>query len=161
LAKKTWLLIFILGCATRPGPQDVELKPYLDQFVSDGAKRGVTLDPSTIGLSFVDSYQVSTMIGQCSGTTKMGNITILRGYWERAHPIERMSIMYHELGHCLLKLDHVEGPTNLMSPMALYYWEFEPEMVDQMFDWYKHGKHSLFKRYNETTYYEVKDRCNH
>lgn len=76
-------------------------------------------------------------------------ITIHPDNWNRLGEMQRLSLVYHEMGHCVLGLDHIEdggggGETNLMHPVQQseltirLNWD---SMVKGMFMQYKEKKH--------------------
>ena len=41
-------------------------------------------------------------------------VQIDRKFWENASPLERLTLMTHELSHCKLKIDHNDDPNHYM-----------------------------------------------
>ena len=69
-------------------------------------------------------------------------IILDRATWNRAHPVQKESLLFHELGHCILKKDHdvslnSDGyPNSLMYPIILpnsLYVEYYPSYMEDLF----------------------------
>lgn len=123
----------------RKSMMEPELEPIVAMFESD---TGLNVD----GIDFVfESLELPT-IAQCEIFTQDGyrqkTIKVDPTYWlkEEISDQEKMGIIYHELGHCLLFRDHVEStfdyaldphrvikaPSSLMYPYSFYSKTFEP-----------------------------------
>lgn len=70
-------------------------------------------------------------------------ISLDRKSWERSHPILKESLIFHELGHCILKKGHDTSltsngyPTSIMYPIILpnsLYAEYYPEYMSNLFN---------------------------
>jgi hypothetical protein len=122
------------------GRVDSELQEDVRAFFADARKHGETDCPRLKEITFADSAkdmgedESSMIIGLCISS---GRVKILKWWWTVAEPIERKGLIYHELGHCLLKLDHSTEPSvNLMSPYILTaskladHWD---DLVDKLF----------------------------
>ena len=53
-------------------------------------------------------------IGLCMNFFKP-TVVFDRRYWDHSTPIEREELVFHELGHCALNRDHIEGMDNLLG----------------------------------------------
>ena len=105
-------LLFLLGwvaCSKEEAapkfPVDVpiEVQPFVDQFVAEAAARGRVIDLSASGLqiTFQDNLE-DTLAAFCSN----GAIAINRKFWETRDDTNRETMIFHELGHCILHRDH-------------------------------------------------------
>jgi hypothetical protein len=99
------------------------LKPYVEYFEDAAKAYGVKLNMNNLFVDFVDKYPVSTWVGLCeSGKGVSRYITIRRDYFKRASAEIKYALVIHELGHCVLDRDHVEGylpdkcPKSIMHP---------------------------------------------
>lgn len=74
------------------------------------------------------------VIGYCTGD---GHIRLSRDIWETRSLLFNKALLYHELGHCSLGLDHApEGKVNLMTPYLLedsVLEEHWAELVEKLF----------------------------
>lgn len=152
------LLLNSVGCAkpkeTAKIPDkyhDARLQFYLDEFVADAQKNGVTVSAGIVEslrvmkfVSDVDQEKLargqavsgdSGTIGTCASFSEQKSMnagfktfyTKANGWSEvwiddeldakNSHPMALKELIYHELGHCLLGLDHVQPkPHSIMSP---------------------------------------------
>ena len=152
------MLLNSVGCAkpkdTAKIPDryhDARLQFYLDEFVADAHKNGVSVNVGTIDslrvmkfVSDIDQEKISRgqpvsgdagTIGTCASFSEQK--TMNAGFktfyskpngWNEiwiddeldakdSHPLALKELIYHELGHCLLGLDHVQPkPHAIMSP---------------------------------------------
>ncbi len=128
------MMVFTSGlffsCSILQGdPNDAVLVPYvtdatLDMGLTESDLYGYTIIFKT--LSEVKSdIKAGTVIGQCDHIAKI--ITVDPTYWFSAYTTERdkVSLIRHELGHCICKLSHNKAvmpdrcPASLMTPTTL------------------------------------------
>lgn len=107
---------------------DPAFTPYVDSFQSDSIKlKGKTQDLNNLKVIFsVENELLSKgLAGFCmmdvygKKTVKIEPIV-----WYRSGEIDRMAIVYHELGHCVLNRDHrndlIPNGTAYASIMNIY-----------------------------------------
>jgi len=76
----------------------------------------------------------SGVIGYC---TPGNEVRFLTPYWDYASATTRLTLVYHELGHCALGLDHTDSEADIMNtyilsePTAEKKWD---ELVNKMFE---------------------------
>ena len=62
-----------------------------------------------------DHYFTGDTIGKCMPSelfdTKTSWVVIKESWWEEASEGHRWSLVFHELGHCVYRLQHPDGPT--------------------------------------------------
>lgn len=77
---------------------------YVDRFIEEAAKRGITIDFSDTGLKieFRNAVDVETG-GVCRGNH---HIEIEKFYWEDLTDADKEGLIFHELGHCELNRRH-------------------------------------------------------
>lgn len=126
---------------------DPELKPYLEEFKEIAFEHGVIINDSNMNFVFADTEE--NILGQCI-IWNYGKraVQISRRDWALLNnPEARYWIVFHELGHCLLSLDHQEGyihkdglllPKTMMVPtLPLDYkflWKnYKNYYLDQLF----------------------------
>lgn len=87
-----------------------ELQVYFDRFVEEGGERGITVDYNTIAVSGEFTILLGpNILGSCSDRdASFSRIRINRPYWDNASELEREFLIFHELGHCYLKREHLE-----------------------------------------------------
>jgi len=125
--------------------QDEALIEITDQFYADAERYGKSTDRSLDSISFVNGFknQKERTVGLCStfnydnGALARKTITILASYWKDATPLCKQSLMYHELGHCALDLDHtadtaksIMRPSVFCDDYAETHWK---ELVKELF----------------------------
>lgn len=121
-------LSLLAGCGQEktkePAIVDEALAEYVVQFETD-------IGVSAEGISVVFGELEKDMVGLCqtwsNGTKK---ITIDKEYWDMETETQREELMFHELGHCAMNLDHDESqmqtnrivcPTSIMYPYTFEY----------------------------------------
>lgn len=141
--KQLLLLTFLLllaGCGqdttaprttAQPAPVDPEFIPYVSAF-----EQHYSVNASGTGISFAPQTSFpGTIIGYCDGK----NVTIDSDYWAIAGDKERLLLVFHELGHCVLQhghdkdLDPTTGcPLSVMNPYLPTEWCYNnnPGMLD-------------------------------
>lgn len=121
------------GCGTAPSHTaavqvDPELSQYVTRFQQAASDNGHAMPISDLSLSFgqVDTAGESGGRGVCvvaAGETP--TVTISADAWAASTEAEREELVFHELGHCLLSLQHVAGvnsqgiPESIMDPTAI------------------------------------------
>jgi len=119
------LLILTTACAKKLYQEpNAEFVPYLQMFSED-----YRVNANGFNVQFADLKD--SKIGTCYRNTRDGGykIEIDREWWERnANEQVRATLMYHELGHCLLNRGHdstvVNGyPRSIMYPYIFYFPE--------------------------------------
>lgn len=134
-------VILLLGCGGAGKPDkffDPDLVPFLEKFISEADDHGVDmpgLDALRV-LRFVDGFPgidtaTKRIMGLCKKRTVKGSgyVSVARRWREVLirRPVDGRArvdnkiieyIVYHELGHCLLNLDHSPplGAPRIMRP---------------------------------------------
>lgn len=115
---------------------DDPLRSQVESFSADARKRNV---PCTITakITLEDRLAKSSennVIGYCLSPWR---VTILQSFWEEAPASERLALIYHELGHCALGLDHYDEKPDIMNTYILNEFELEKnwdKLVTIMFE---------------------------
>ena len=110
--KKYFYILFVIilaSCAKEYDYSvDSELDLYFEIFEQEGALRGfdINLEEEGIG-GIIEFIKDNTTVGQCQ-TSNEGNkrIFIDKAFWSAYDDLEKEFIVFHELGHCYLGLDH-------------------------------------------------------
>lgn len=139
--KASALALLLSGCSQfppKPGV-DSDFQQHLREFVKDAERYGIDLQmPQSMlySIQYGDTADGSgTAIGICY-RTQIRN-------WVVISPVTRdtgyqRTLLYHELGHCLLNQKHVEGTnTDIMNPRLPMFPSNE--------DW-EHAVDTLFRR---------------
>lgn len=153
------LACLLLGCNKElplPSPQvsiDPMLQPYVNRFVADAASVGRTIDITNLIVQFapdLGSDSLGETVGDCMVQYYEGNVygtpTILidRPFFEGTDEWSRHTVMYHEMGHCVLFRVHrfdwlsIYGPDLVEHSIAAsIMWPYVIASADaQMFENY-------------------------
>ncbi len=88
--------------------------PYIERFQEEGERRGHSnlaqaLNEITVEIVSIPDQGVA---GLCNYNSHEPNhISIDREYWNQSSDLGREFVVFHELGHCVLIRDHLEGCT--------------------------------------------------
>ena len=87
---------------------DAELIPYFDIFEEEAEKRGIEVDFVEANIEgLLQNIRSESVLGQCfRNERRPRKVVIDRDYWEGATEPERQFLIFHELGHCFLDLEH-------------------------------------------------------
>ena len=118
---------------------DPELAVYAKTFEDD-------MEVSTSNITMQFGYLDDDLAGLCrSWSNGDREITIEPEYWKELNYIEREELMYHELGHCAMNLDHndamIVDPNNGMS--------IEASIMNSYFFGIKYNWNSYRNEYKE------------
>lgn len=96
-----------------------ELLPYHDRFMhltNMFCKPKQYFYPKRVGIGFTKLK--APTIGYCSYNNIEFNIYIDRDYWNQASGDTKELLMFHEMTHCVLQLNHVKDKNNYMYESA-------------------------------------------
>lgn len=89
---------------------DKELEPYWTIFQEEAAARGIVFDNAEERIEgYIQNVSPDGVIGACQRNENNANNRATffdRTYWESATDLEKEYVVFHELGHCFLLLDH-------------------------------------------------------
>lgn len=95
------IITSISSCNDDPvGYKDPTLSPYVDRFIEQATLHGQNISARELN---VDFQQLKNLCGQYDGKQA---VFISPGCWDVAPESAREALMFHELGHALLKRDH-------------------------------------------------------
>lgn len=131
------LLLFCVGCGKAGYPIYVEpeLKPYVSQYATYKLKYiGKPYQPNIFIL--FDKLKFPT-VGMCTtyNDYKYKVIQVDYTFWVKASEAQREILMFHELGHCDLRLDHTDED-RIMNPQLLggdYYLDNKEFLINSLF----------------------------
>lgn len=117
-------LSILFSCCGKPANNIAsEFMPLYDRFMDDAKRNGRALFYDQ-GLSIQFSKELTkssdgyTIVGQCNNRgTAYGQVYINQDYWAGASSLERLLIIYHELGHCSLNEGHADNEDAIMYPI--------------------------------------------
>lgn len=107
-----------MGCGRNIDP---EFMPYVERFMKDGGLTAIT----SIQIEFGNAEGA---VARCSKTFSGPIIRVQRSAWgfvgNELGESGREQFLYHELGHCVLGRDHVDGHVDdghAMVPKSIMY----------------------------------------
>ncbi len=117
------LIPFLISCA-----KEIKWEPYIDpDFKTEVDEFSEMYDQPmpTLRIVYVGPME---KIAICSQTEMARTITVDRDRWNALCPEQKRGIMFHELGHCVLQLEHSPDMVNYM------FWSLRPCTFYQYFD---------------------------
>lgn len=129
--------------------KDKALQPVVDRFMAEAAARGV--DPVTDGLTIeVGSPNVvppsgvfqTKLLGVCVRPEDLNDqrkIYIANDENLMSNPVKLEEVVFHEMGHCTLNLDHEEAKEKHYTIMSPYipdgaaYSQLRAKILDHLF----------------------------
>lgn len=97
---------------------DVEVMPYVREF-----DRQILHLNNLIDFQFTDEiFDNPNIIGHCGSPPPV--VTLKNGFWMRATEVQKLFIVYHELGHCVLDRGHIEDFMEDGCPVSLMKSDF-------------------------------------
>lgn len=114
LIKVVCLALMLSACGKKEAVVDPELSEYAMRFERE---MGVTTEGINMGFGSLKSPSV----GLCSIKNGEVRITIDRAFWDTIGEEQREHLMYHELGHCAMGLDHDNSIMGNNCPKSMMY----------------------------------------
>ncbi|MFI5155468.1 MAG: hypothetical protein ACHQEM_04760 [Chitinophagales bacterium] len=130
------LAFFAAGCMKHQSETTIykvpeELSPFIDNFISEAAKRGYTIQKKNLIIEYTMGND-GALCGSCNSTSldpglqKIITIYNVNPCWFNDQQLE--TLIFHELGHCILGRVHVMdtlpngNPKSIMVPdnLSLY-----------------------------------------
>lgn len=106
-------LLFLVSACNKESvklPTGEELMTYFNEFESEALERGLEIDLEMMGITgYFENFDDDSVLGQCR-TYSDGSkeVAFDSNYWHNCNEIDRMYLVFHELGHCALDRDHTE-----------------------------------------------------
>lgn len=116
-------LVLTSACGANAAPAtDSTAKPYVDRFYAEAKARQASPTPNVVVVVGDLSDRVKPgyrTLGVCAG----GVVTLDEKFWSNLSTTDadREALVFHELGHCALHLEHVEGDTTAFNPATSTY----------------------------------------
>ncbi len=112
-------------------PDNADVAMIVMQFYGDAQALGKKTARNVKSISFVtkfaDKEEGDSTVGECivysneQGKVIYKELQLLQPYWGEASWQTKETLLYHELGHCALNLDHVnQGSGAIMEPTVLF-----------------------------------------
>jgi hypothetical protein len=133
------VVVLLYGCASHQIYKvDKDLEEY---FAAPYAKTVINCspdnihNPSIIRVRFTkEGEHISGYAGLCRMNSAFFEIVINRKHWNLYNERLKHTIMHHEIGHCVLKLEHNNKPKHFMNshvysmPEEILNAQFEEEL---------------------------------
>jgi hypothetical protein len=140
-------LLFILtlfSCSTNYIVDD-RLKPYVDSFYLEGAKRGKTFSKDNLVATIGDTRGGLAEVRIDKNFFGDGQIYLYvdQKYWDKNNAFECVeSVVFHELGHAVLDRGHSDQGMSLMNSMNIFHCykmsseleSLREQLIDELFD---------------------------
>lgn len=140
LLKLALAAILLSGCGCGPKEYDHKLFPYVHEFLQDCRGRLAT-KPGRIKTLHVIKYQNTATdeepdkVAECLIWKSLGTVWRTEVRISRGTEMRERSLVYHELGHCLLDEPHNEDGVKIMNAYVTsdqYLKEHWDDMVDDL-----------------------------
>jgi hypothetical protein len=95
-----------------------QVQPYVNMFVQAARINGRELQINRLIVELTDEGIASDTLGICI-EDKVPLIRINSRYWYKLSPWHRRLLVFHELGHCILKLNHNDSHGSIMSTYSI------------------------------------------
>lgn len=109
-----------------------EVTRFQNEFIRTALKKGINLTPAKI--SFVDITEQFKNPSHGAAMCHRGEIFIDQYWWRQTTVWDKEQVVFHELGHCLLKLPHLKGIMNTSAVPSPIYLKYKKDLLDQMFN---------------------------
>lgn len=138
-------VVLLTGCGTASKQQSPSLGQFstlVNQFVSDAAAHGKTVDASHLVIQVHTFPSTTTVVnqtatetdtetesvnGQCNYDSINGPTVWISDVVASTYGPESLeAVVYHELGHCLLQRDHTNGLDSSGNPISIMYYSTLP-----------------------------------
>ena len=135
--KNLWIIILALGCVAcgrQPSRDLGEFAGYVEKFESVSIAQGRPVRVEDLKMKFAQMDRPTEQAVCILQTDEQPQINVNKAAWDRMTETERQSVIFHELGHCVLLRKHVNAldsdndPISLMNPYALDPTVYEAKM---------------------------------
>jgi len=98
-----FIAILLMGCGQPlKGIHDDAFKPYIEHFEQTFKASTQYTNVTFIASIADDPNSIYYTIGYCQGR----DVKILKSFWDWSTNSEKRTVIFHELGHCVLNLEH-------------------------------------------------------
>jgi hypothetical protein len=105
-----------------------ELQMYVQRFEAYSVLYGPSGPVAIYNLKVVfGAMKDEKSVGLCSlDLSGTSTVSIDKTYWDKANPVQKEVLMFHELGHCVLARDHREDLGEANAPISLMFHDIRP-----------------------------------
>ncbi len=104
-------LVLLTGCSgslVKPGLHvNPEFIPHLEQFHKEAKANNRLIIIENLTIKFDGKLNDTNILAECEHAY-YPIISFRPSFWDNASEEDRENVMFHELGHCILNLDHDE-----------------------------------------------------
>jgi len=115
------LLMLAVGCG-KPTLQIDGFESYIDQFEKDALARGRNIKVEDLVISFMVRPIPGSNAKCVKNPTQTPTILIDKNWWENHDELDHISLIYHELGHCILNRSHDNELVENNRPKSLMFY---------------------------------------
>lgn len=90
---------------------DQQLWPFFEKFEAAAKQRGKTINLATQQIKATIETIPAPHVGLCNRSTNNRTLIIDQKFWATRSELSRELIVFHELGHCSLYLEHRDSQT--------------------------------------------------
>jgi hypothetical protein len=121
---------------------DPWMQEFVEEFYADAQAKKHNVENDVVTVSFIsvlppDIFETNpSVVGFCSynqnpnGSEYSRSISILQSTWKLMTWQTKRVLIYHELGHCALNLDHTpDGSGSIMDPYLLSDTQSQPDWM--------------------------------
>ena|SRR5438105_1597512 len=130
-----------IGAIKLPSNRFGVFSPYVNRFIQAGQSVGVDVDMTAISITFLEELPHDAA-GICHMATK--TVVILEPYWNSINDSEKETLIFHELGHCVLGRQHENNAlggyphsimyfANTIGEDQIYYKAHRQEYINELF----------------------------
>jgi len=125
------LLLALTACGKKPVLEVGQFQPYVRSFQAQAAAHGQNVQVTDLVIKFGPmENKFERGICEINGD-ETPTILINEEAWNQMSEDEREPLLYHELGHCVLKRKHRADqmsagvPASLMNPYTIAGWTYD------------------------------------
>lgn len=145
-----WTIGTLIGTALNPlsplapiNHVDPQTLPYTKTFIEHANKYGALnvsnwnkVQKLRVNIGKLPWYYFfsKNTIGVCD--TETTQVILEESNWKEANQLEKEALVFHELAHCILDQDHVNGEDHIMNPVILSsvtYSIYYQQLMDKLF----------------------------
>lgn len=127
-----FIAVLLISACGRPIPPNWAV-PYIELFNKEASLRGVEVNAFDAEFVIVEKLEgPDAVIGRCYYTDV--KIAVEEEFWKYASDTAREILIFHELGHCILKKGH--STSGIMRPRLLnanHYRRNRTRFLDELF----------------------------
>ncbi len=121
------LTLILASCASIPK----DFAPYVASFEAHHPVRNTRFEFGTVGATALSSDNLAECIRGSAVTPH--RIVVSEKQWNGLSDIQREALIFHELGHCVLGLDHTSGIMQASLISGAKYQANRSTLIEELF----------------------------